>query len=441
MASDKTSAETPVSPATPETPSTLPGVPGGVTDEAGVVAASWTPPAAPSGLSSSPPLPSRMERRQQQRRQRRRRRIRFLLVAVLAVAVVAGGVLLVTREESSSQRNPPVVTPVSKMSTVLFAYQGANREAELLIVFGVPQKGSEGSALLVPPSTQVEIPSFGSGPVGSALRRGGPKLLQMSLANALGIEVGPVVVLDDAQLTSIFEPVEPLDANLPNTQDDEGDNKVLTTDEVVGLLTSSKDDATELDHQVVAHGIFAAWLQALRLPVTFEQVSVLLPDPTGDGVDKDATASRAGVVQLLQALAVSEVRFDTVPVSDIGALGNEAYQLQRDLLLQTMSRDFPGALLSDGVRPRVEILNGTGGIGVAQAVTARLLPGGVEVVITGNADRFDYAQTVVFYDDAKDRAIAERIVAVLGVGKLQRRRPVASASVSVIVGTDFKTEQ
>lgn len=413
------------------------GVP---TDEAGTAASLWTPPSAPPGLGvSPPPPPSRRERRREQRRRRRQRRVRFLLVVVLVAAAAAGVVLATRHKPSPPRRDRAAVRPAPKMSTVLFAYQAANREAQLLILFGIAQKGSQGSALLIPPSTQVEIPSFGSGPVGSSLRRGGARLLQMSLANALGIDVGPVVVFDEAGLTSVFQPVEPLDVNLPNSQDAGGDGAGLTTSEVVNLLITTQGDSTELDHQVVAHEVFAAWLQALRKSATFENVLASLPAPAGVGAD-DA-AARAGVIRLLRALVGSDVRFDTVPVNDIGALGSEAYQLQRDQLRQTMTRDFPGGLLGGAVRPRVEILNGVGGVGVAQAVTARLLRSGVEVVISGNANHFGYAQTVVFYDKAEDRRTAERIVAALGVGKIQRLRPVSSASVSVIVGADFKTGQ
>jgi len=94
---------------------------------------------------------------------------------------------------------------------------------------------------------------------------------------------------------------------------------------------------------------------------------------------------------------------------------------------------------SDGKeRPlRVELLNGSGVSGIAETARAALTKMGVDVVVVGNAERFDYSESILV---ARERGTDVRLL-----GEMIRCRHVvdqldkaASADASLILGADYK---
>ena len=66
------------------------------------------------------------------------------------------------------------------------------------------------------------------------------------------------------------------------------------------------------------------------------------------------------------------------------------------------------------------------------------LGAGFDVRLTGNAARFDHAETQVVFYDRKQQAVAERVRDALGMGKLVlSRNPLDVVDVTIIVGKDF----
>lgn len=123
----------------------------------------------------------------------------------------------------------------------------------------------------------------------------------------------------------------------------------------------------------------------------------------------------------------------------IGNAGTELFQLHPDELAKFLASTFPGAE-APADRPKAQVLNGTGGVEVTAHAAERLVPAGIQVALTGNAARFDYATTqVVFYDEEKE-ALARRARDALGVGRLVlSRRPLGVVDVTIIVGADFNS--
>jgi hypothetical protein len=102
---------------------------------------------------------------------------------------------------------------------------------------------------------------------------------------------------------------------------------------------------------------------------------------------------------------------------------------------------FPSARAAAAARPRVQILNGTGELELAQRVAQKLVPAGIEVTLTGNANPLGQRQTQVIYYEADKRAMAQKVRDALGVGVLVRNRNRTDVvDVTVIVGKDFPTK-
>jgi hypothetical protein len=93
-----------------------------------------------------------------------------------------------------------------------------------------------------------------------------------------------------------------------------------------------------------------------------------------------------------------------------------------------------------GDRARVRLLDGVGDAARTLDAAALLVPAGAEITVYGNADRFDYAESVVEYFDVAQLANAQAMVTALGVGSVAfRERADASVDVTVIVGRDYRS--
>lgn len=66
---------------------------------------------------------------------------------------------------------------------------------------------------------------------------------------------------------------------------------------------------------------------------------------------------------------------------------------------------------------RIEVLNGTGEAGLARSVTAQLRRMGIDVLLEGNADRFDFSESLLI-DRKGNPALIKRMQRRLGVRRV-----------------------
>ena len=87
----------------------------------------------------------------------------------------------------------------------------------------------------------------------------------------------------------------------------------------------------------------------------------------------------------------------------------------------------------------ISVKNGSGVVGIADTVAARISGAGYHVVDIGNADAFDYWQTMVIYDDPTLADRAQGIVDVMGEGVAMQNDGsyVFSTDFLVVVGQDY----
>jgi len=122
--------------------------------------------------------------------------------------------------------------------------------------------------------------------------------------------------------------------------------------------------------------------------------------------------------------------------------GGESFTIRRDEARSLLEHAMRWTLLGDEPRPRAEILNGTGEVGVTQEVAAVVVHEGVEVTLTGNLPGFGAATTQVVYYRNEDAALARDLVSSIGVGSVaQAPRPVDVIDVTIVVGADLSHAQ
>lgn len=95
---------------------------------------------------------------------------------------------------------------------------------------------------------------------------------------------------------------------------------------------------------------------------------------------------------------------------------------------------------ADGTsRPlRVELLNGTGVAGIADSARAALAKLGIDVVSVGNAERFDYSESILV---ARERGTDVRLLGeIIGVRHVvDQLDKSAAADASLILGADYRS--
>ncbi|HUR22418.1 MAG TPA: LytR C-terminal domain-containing protein [Acidimicrobiales bacterium] len=380
----------------------------------------------------------RRRRKQHQRRARRRRG----LALVLAVAVVAGAVGLIASISSgggdrgdAGDARPVGASGVAappRAEPILLAQQAGSGPAVSLTVLVPASNGKGGTLVLIPPGTMTEVVALGLEPVGRSLDLGGALRLRATVENLLGASLGDVSVVDDDAIAAMLAPIGPLSVRLgrPVEQVDrsgrvevlfqEGANRIDPED-VAGFLAAKGRD-NDLERLARHQAFWDAWLAALRA------------QPAA------APTRPAALATAFTALVSGPVRTRVVPVESFGTSpqDGELYKVRAAELTRMVAASFPAAAKQGaGARPRVQILNGTGAVGLADSVRSRL-GASFDVRLTGNAANFNHDKSeIVFYARSK-QAMAEKVRRALGVGTLVfSRRPLDVVDVTIVVGKDF----
>lgn len=385
-----------------------------------------------------PPTPdgSRVQRRRQVRRVRRQQ---IAVALVLVVALVATVILIAAdrgTDGGGGQAAPPRGVPapiVAKVPPVLLAEQAADGRAGWLTAVVPAVNGRGGALLLIPAGTMAEIPSLGLEPVAAALAAGGPERLLVAAENLVGASLGTVDVVTPDRLAELLAETGPLVVDVPERVEDvfpsgrvavlyeAGRNRVEPGE--VSRLLSAVGGSSGLARLARHQAFWDAWLRRIQ--------------------SERALAPDGALGKAIRALASGTWQVRVLPVKSAGTLGEgqDIYQVDREQLVDVVGSIFPNAGRAAGVRPRVRVLNGTGELELAQRVSQKLVPAGIEVALTGNANPLGQNQTQVIYYDANKRSMAQKVRDALGVGILVRNRNETDVvDVTVIVGKDFPTK-
>ncbi|QWS33592.1 LytR C-terminal domain-containing protein [Curtobacterium aetherium] len=104
----------------------------------------------------------------------------------------------------------------------------------------------------------------------------------------------------------------------------------------------------------------------------------------------------------------------------------------------TQSPSAPtGAAPADQGATTLVVLNGTSTSGLAANASAKLAGAGWTVTSTGDAGTTGSTQTIVYYQQASQAALAQGIAQSLGVTAVQQSSAFPNADVSVVLGADY----
>lgn len=386
-------------------------------------------------------------------------------MAGIAGTVVVAGLLVIGARELGLTGDDDVATAPIESAQTLPAFDGDDPQPTLLVatfdetdgegsasqvvLFGDDPEG--GSIVFVPSTTVAEIPGYGPLQLGRALGLGDTPLLELTVDNLLGIDTDGAVAVSRQGWAVFFEQFGGLELDVPRAltaTSADGERRVrfergeqfLDGERVAEYLTFAAAGESELDRLPRVQQVLEALLDAVaedpgRLEQVFQDGAAMLDTP-------EPARLRDMLLALADARTQDQLDVRTLPVTPIGAGEQGSYRLDESRVTALVDERFDASRPVEGQTAgrRLQILNGNGEPGIGQDVAALLQPGGYRVVLTRNADRFDYDTTriVVHVDDPDQLALARDVRDRLGVGVVEiSETPGRVADITVVVGADF----
>ena len=352
---------------------------------------------------------------------------------------------------------------------------------DTMIVITLDPVAKTAGMLSVPRDLWVPIPGFGESRINTAhftgdasgYPGGGPALAKKTVQNLLGIPIHYYVRVDFAGFEKIINTLGGVTIDVPEAVDDDqypdGNYGYMEIHVPAGL--QHMDGKTALQYARSRHGstdfgraqrqqlvIRAIAQKALSLDIPVSRIPELLRT-VGDSVQTDLnTVEMAALARVARDVDLNEVQSVVIDetMTDPAKTPEGWWVLipKRDKIRTVRDQLFPepaptivpvptnGGQQLPAKDPAIEVLNGTSTAGLAQRTAADLRNRGYAVAKYGNADRADYAQTMIvdFSGEARTLDALARLFQLSPDNIHYRTDPHADVDIRLILGQDYATQ-
>jgi hypothetical protein len=413
---------------------------------AGTVGAALAAPATPGTAVALSPTP---DRGRSPERVRRRRRLVLATMAALiggGAALTVAGVNLV-RNSTAGRYVAPTAGPddpgyqayVVPTPTMAVVQRGDDGELVSVSMLAIGSSDDGGAVVLVPastltrPTTSADSRTSRSGQprtMADVYRQGGAGGVVTAVADLLGVAIPEHLEVDDTRWASLVAPVAPVDLQLAKSVGEwrSGDVSLAAADvgPFLRARVAGESEVERIDRQA---DFWTAWLPLVR----------------DAGADALPGETDVGIGRFVRSLASGSPSIVPLPGEAAGGDGSvpETFGPHDERLAELVARAVPYPVSpSPGRRIRVRLLNGTPEPGLTSAAASRLVRGGAEITIAGNAPTFDETETLMVYGRPDQRDKALWLATMFGGGQIEPD-PAASdevaddeIDVTVILGAD-----
>ncbi len=388
---------------------------------------------------------------------------RGLLIGAVVVAFAALGVIgfqlgwldvardmVLPGEEAPELADPPSDgwQPTVLVATVDETDDG--EELRGLAVLATDRREEQGTMLLVPTTIVTDVPGFGSFTLREAWELGGSALVAVTVDNLLGVRVDGVLALDQAGFVEWFDTADGATVDIASrVTPREGDprptfepgQRHLSAEELGYLALVPGQGQTELDVLARTRQVLDAFLRSVADDEAVLDAAVEASRTFPGTVTPERLRTVLG--ELAEARGDDRLTAVTLPVVPLGSGEQDLYRTDDERLDDLVDERFAASREDRGSSERmaVQILNGNGRPGIGQDVADELADGGYRIVLTGNADRFNYDTTriIVYSEDAEVLQAAQEAQERLGgIGTIERSgTPQSVVDLTIVVGHDF----
>jgi hypothetical protein len=289
---------------------------------------------------------------------------------------------------------------------------------------------------LLPATLLGVVPGYGEFTLAEALAFESPDLVALTVTNELGVRIDEVLPLAAGELAAALPATLTVDLPVPLFASTDGG--------LVQVLESGEQQlpGATIERLLVDAGAGDAfeWLQRQGAAWRGILAAIAADAEVADSLAASLPAGGAEAADVLLVVATAdEVLLGAPPVESVTTINGDALALSPEAATEFVPARLGHLLLRAGERPRVEVLNGNGRIGATRVVAEALVRRGFRVVRTDNADRFDYATTLVIAQGEEAQAAAQEVAGIVGapVVYLEEAAPSLVVEVSIIVGLDI----
>ena len=322
-------------------------------------------------------------------------------------------------------------------------------EARWMTLIEVDASGSRATIAYLPAHTGYEVPGQGLQGIGEALSTGGISLISVSVENMLGVPIDHFIELPAAEAEALFEQTGDLTVNVPQ------EVRVSAGADTSQVLFAAGEQVlpprfqTDLLFEIGLEGDetelgsrhLAFWQSFIETHSADPQALETAVQAVPGALDSSDSSpdERASFLTDLVSVPPAQVTLASLPVEEEVTGETKLYSIT-DADIRSFVAETFGEVPNAGEEIRVQILDGNSEPGLAQGVAERLVGEGYKVVLSGNANHFDYETTqIVIYESTPEaQAAGERAAELLGVGNLQVSvNQQGIVDVTIVVGKDF----
>jgi hypothetical protein len=292
------------------------------------------------------------------------------------------------------------------------------------------------SLTLLPSTLLGVVPGYGEFTLAEALAFEGPELAALTVVNELGVRLDEVVALGTGDLAAALPAAMTVDLPVPLLTAEDGGLRQVLGAGVQPLAPA----AVEMLLVTPGSGDAFEWMQRQGAAWRGILAAVAADPEVADHLAAFSSAGNSVAADLMVTAATADgLLLGAPPVEAVATVGGEALALSAGTAAEFVASRLGHLLLMAGDRPRVEVLNGNGRIGATRVVAEAVVRQGFRVVRTDNADRFDYATTLVVAQGEDAQQAAREVAGILGVPTvyLEEAAPSLVVEVSIIVGQDI----
>ncbi|MGI5817484.1 MAG: LCP family protein [Armatimonadota bacterium] len=338
---------------------------------------------------------------------------------------------------------------------------GDHGRSDTVILLFVNPRTKKAALLSIPRDLRVSIPGYGSNKINAAFAFGGVDLLRRTVEQEIGVDIDAWATANFEGFVEIVDQLGGVEIDVPDVEGrgrgmnytDRAGNlyinlrpgvQMLDGRQAIGFVRYRKGDSDFKRSERQQQFLKAMAEQKLKLRNALDLAKVV---PTAlEAIETDIGWRKA--VDL--ARVVREVRPDCLLMTNFQPylrdtkIGGIYYVTISESSIKRVLDEINHHLNTmPGQINVVDVLNGSGESGVAAAAGGLLIDEGFEINDTGNADSFDYEQTLVYYPD-DGLAAARRVQRVLGTGdlvELDSDAAYAADRITIVLGADIDPEE
>jgi hypothetical protein len=367
-----------------------------------------------------------------------------MVVLVAAIPVLATIGYRALRDTTTGRRidaqndpnKPRYEANVLPTPVVLLAELGADNTLQGLTMLALGPNDTGGAVVFIPPSTVSQRADGTLDTLSNTFGTGDVAALEQATANLVGLSFDQTIVMNADQWQQFAAPVAPLTVDNPDRvaiRDAKGRTSTLfpagrlqlSADQIASYMQVHNPSESDLAHLNRKQAVWSAWLEAIKAKASPGAV----PGETTVGFGRYLLGLSKGAADI----ATLPVRPQSAPGASVETFVADPAGVQA-LMAQDVPLPTPA---NAGDRARVRLLSGVGPIGSPNVVAAKIVSGGGEITIIGNADRFDYPRTQIVYYEDQFAPAAQKLRDALGLGELSKSEtPTDVEDVTVILGAD-----